>query len=59
MLFLIFENAFKEWISNPPGSMLFVIMLASTTALISAGLTKWLVDTDEIARKQKQIKGHE
>ena len=58
MIFLIFENVFKKWISNPPGSMFFVIMLASTTALVSAGLTKWLVDTEEIARKQKQIKGH-
>jgi len=58
MMFLIFENVFKEWISNPPGSMLFVLMLASTTALISAGLTRWLVDTEEIARKQRQIKGH-
>ncbi|MFX0029377.1 MAG: EMC3/TMCO1 family protein, partial [Candidatus Hermodarchaeota archaeon] len=34
-------------------------LLATTTALISAGLTKWLVDTEEVARKQKQIKGHE
>lgn len=59
MIFLIFENAFKEWISKPPGSMLFVFILALTTALISAGLTKLLVDTEEIARKQKQIKGHE
>jgi uncharacterized membrane protein (DUF106 family) len=59
MIFLIFENAFKEWISNPPGSMIFVLMLAATTALVSAGLTKLLVDTEEIARKQKQIKGHE
>lgn len=58
MIFLIFENAFKNWISNPPGSMLFVLILATTTALISAGLTKWLVDTEEIARKQRQIKGH-
>ena len=58
MIFLIFENVFKKWISNPPGSMLFVLILASTTALISAALTRWLVDTEEIARKQKQIKGH-
>lgn len=58
MIFLIFENVFKKWISNPPGSMLFVLILASTTALISAGLTRWLVDTEEIARKQRQIKGH-
>jgi uncharacterized membrane protein (DUF106 family) len=59
MLLLIFENAFRELISTPPGSMLFVLLLAITTALISAGLTRWLVDTEEIARKQKQIKGHE
>lgn len=58
MILLIFENAFKEWISNPPGSMLFVMILASTTALMSAALTRWLVDTEEIARKQRQIKGH-
>ncbi|MFX1375377.1 MAG: EMC3/TMCO1 family protein [Promethearchaeota archaeon] len=59
MMLLIFENAFEEWISNPPGSMLFVLILAMTVALISAGLTRWLVDTAEIARKQRQIKGHE
>ena len=56
MIFLIFENAFKEWISNPPGSMLFVLMLAATTALVSAGLTKLLVDTEEIARKQEELR---
>ncbi|MHA2048577.1 MAG: EMC3/TMCO1 family protein [Promethearchaeota archaeon] len=39
--------------------MIFVLLLALTTALISTLLTKWLTDTDEIARKQKQIKGHE
>lgn len=59
MLLLIFKNAFEELISTPPGSMIFVLLLATTTALISAGLTKWLVDTEEVARKQKQIKGHE
>ena len=58
MLLLIFKNAFEELISSPPGSMLFVLLLAITTALISAGLTKWLTDTEEIARKQIQIKGH-
>jgi uncharacterized membrane protein (DUF106 family) len=50
---------FAEWISTPPVSMFFVLILASLTALISAFLTKWLVDTDELERKQKQIKGHE
>ncbi|MFX1503973.1 MAG: EMC3/TMCO1 family protein [Promethearchaeota archaeon] len=59
MLFLIFQNAFLELITTPPGSMLFVLFLALTTALISAVLTKWLVDTEEINRKQKQVKAHE
>ncbi|MFW9879243.1 MAG: EMC3/TMCO1 family protein [Candidatus Thorarchaeota archaeon] len=59
MILLIFENAFEKWVSNPPGAMFFVLILASATALVSAGLTKWLVDTEEIARKQKQIKSHE
>jgi uncharacterized membrane protein (DUF106 family) len=38
--------------------MFFILLIALTTALISAGLTKWLVDTDEIERKQRQIKAH-
>ncbi|MFX0039790.1 MAG: EMC3/TMCO1 family protein [Promethearchaeota archaeon] len=59
MLLLIFQNAFLDFITKPPGSMLFVILLALTTALISAALTKLLVDTEEINRKQKQIKSHE
>ncbi|MFX1327373.1 MAG: EMC3/TMCO1 family protein [Promethearchaeota archaeon] len=46
-------------IDSPPGSMIFVLLLALATALISAALTKWLVDTEAIARKQKQIKSHE
>ncbi|MFX0002877.1 MAG: EMC3/TMCO1 family protein [Candidatus Hodarchaeota archaeon] len=59
MLSLIFQNAFLDFITKPPGSMIFVILLALTTALISAALTKLLVDTEEINRKQKQIKAHE
>jgi uncharacterized membrane protein (DUF106 family) len=59
MLFLIFQNAFLDLITKPPGSMLFVLFLSLTTALISAALTKLLVDSEEIARKQKQIKAHE
>lgn len=59
MLSLIFQNAFLDLISTPPGSMIFVMLLALTTALISALLTKWLVDTEEISRKQTQIKAHE
>lgn len=59
MLFSIFQNAFLDLITTPPGSMIFVLLLALTTALISALLTRWLVDTEEINRKQTQTKAHE
>lgn len=59
MLFIIFKNAFLDLVDSPPGSMLFVFFIALTTALISIGLTKWLVDTEEVNRKQKQIKAHQ
>ncbi|MFW9949260.1 MAG: EMC3/TMCO1 family protein [Candidatus Thorarchaeota archaeon] len=61
MLLFIFQesNAFLDWISYPPGSMIFIILLATVTALISTGLTKWLVDTDEINRKQVIKKAHD
>jgi len=36
-----------------------VLVLAILTSLLSALLTKLLVNTEEIARKQKQIKGHD
>ncbi|MHA1658750.1 MAG: EMC3/TMCO1 family protein, partial [Promethearchaeota archaeon] len=52
-------NAFMDWLLFPPGSMIFVILLACATALISSLLTKWLVDTEEIERKQRQIKEHQ
>ncbi|MHA2035284.1 MAG: EMC3/TMCO1 family protein [Promethearchaeota archaeon] len=56
---LLFMFDFAEWIATPPISMFFVLILASLTAVISALLTKWLVDTEELERKQRQIKGHE
>ena len=59
MLSLIFKNAFLDLIDSPPGSMIFVLSLAIVTASISTILTRWLVDTDEINRKQTQIKAHE
>ncbi len=60
LLLLIQEsNAFLDLISYPPGSMIFVILMATTTALISTGLTKWLVDTSEINRKQVIKKAHD
>ncbi|MFX1389230.1 MAG: EMC3/TMCO1 family protein [Promethearchaeota archaeon] len=59
MLSIIFQNAFLDWITTPPGSMIFVLLLALATATISTLLTRLLVDTDEINRKQMQIKAHE
>jgi len=59
MLSLIFQNVFLDIFGSPPGSMVFVLLLALGTALLSALLTKWLVDTEEINRKQTQIKAHE
>jgi len=56
---MIFYNAIELWLREPPVSMFFVLLLASITALISASLTKWLVDTEQLERKQKQVKGHE
>ncbi len=61
MLLIIFQDSidFLDLISYPPGSMIFILLLAVTTALISTGLTKWLVDTDEINRKQVIKKAHD
>ncbi|MHA2289602.1 MAG: EMC3/TMCO1 family protein [Promethearchaeota archaeon] len=61
MLLLLLQesNAFLDWISFPPGSMIFILLLAITTALISTGLTKWLVDTEEINRKNVIKKAHD
>ena len=53
------SNAFLDWVSYPPGSMIFIILMAITTSLISTSLTKWLVDTSEINRKQVIKKAHD
>jgi len=44
---------------SPPESMFFILILSLIVALISVGLTKLLVDTEELQRKQKQIKAHQ
>ncbi|TXT67302.1 MAG: hypothetical protein BAJALOKI1v1_130037 [Promethearchaeota archaeon] len=60
MLFELFQaQPVKEFLFNPPGSMFFILFLALGISLISAGLTKWLTDTAEMERKQRQIKAHE
>ena len=56
---MLLQNAFLDFITTPPGSMLAVLLLAITTALITAVLTKLLVDTEELNRKQIQIKSHQ
>jgi len=59
VLFILQQNAFVEWIKYPPGAMIFILLLATLTALISTALTKWLVDTEEINRKQVSMKAHQ
>jgi len=58
-LFIFQENIFLNWIKYPPGSMIFILLLATATTLISTALTKWLVDTQQINRKQVQMKAHQ
>jgi len=50
---------FMTLITTPPGSMFFILLLSIIVALISTGLTKLLVNTDELNRKQKLIKAHQ
>ena len=52
-------DVFLEWMSYPPGSMFTIMFLAFVVSTISSLLTKWLVDTKEVERKQKLIKAHE
>ncbi|MHA1193492.1 MAG: EMC3/TMCO1 family protein [Promethearchaeota archaeon] len=59
ILTLLQSNPFLEWMKYPPGSMIFILLLAIVTALISTGLSKWLTDTNELQRKQIAQKGHD
>ena len=56
---MLLQVTFLDIITTPPGSMIFVILMGLTTTLISQLLTRWLVDTEEVERKQKQIRAHE
>ena len=53
------SNPFLEWMSYPPGSMIFILLLSVVTALITTGLSKWLTDVNELQRKQVAQKGHD
>lgn len=59
LLMIIQQAGSINWIVDPPGSMFFILLIALGIAVVSAGLTKWLVDTDELERKQRQIKAHQ
>lgn len=53
------SNVFLDWIQYPPGSMIFIFLLSLMVSSVSTLLTKLLVDTDEINRKQKLMKAHQ
>ena len=46
------------WMNTPPGSMWFIVLLSVIISIISVLLTRLLIDTKEMERKQKQIKAH-
>jgi uncharacterized membrane protein (DUF106 family) len=56
-LFTLLQGS-GDWISTPPGSMLFIIILSVIISIASVVLTKLLIDTKEMDRKQKAIKAH-
>ena len=49
----------SNWMSTPPGSIWFILLLSLIISIVSVILTKLLIDTKEIDRKQKQIKAHQ
>lgn len=57
-MFIFQAFNFIDAISHPLGSTYFILLLAIGISLLSAGLTKLLVDTKALQRKQKQIKEH-
>lgn len=48
----------QEWYASSPGSLYFILLLSTIIAIASVILTKLLVNTAELERKQKQIKAH-
>jgi uncharacterized membrane protein (DUF106 family) len=48
----------SDWMNSPPGSMWFILLLSLIISIVSVVLTKLLIDTEEMDRKQKQIKAH-
>ena len=55
-LLMVFQDS--GWMNTPPGSMWFILLLSLLISIVSVILTKLLIDTKEMDRKQKQIKAH-
>lgn len=60
MIIVIFQdpNDIFSILNYPLGSTIFVMLLSLAIALVSSFLTKKLVDTEELERKQKLIRKH-
>ncbi len=62
MIIAVFESswdAFLGWIANPPGSMIFVLILSLGIALMSAILSRLLIDVEQMKRQQKLVQEHQ
>jgi uncharacterized membrane protein (DUF106 family) len=58
MTLLTILQASGDWITTIPGSMLFILIISIIISIASIILTKLLIDTKEMERKQKAIKAH-
>jgi uncharacterized membrane protein (DUF106 family) len=58
MVLLILAQESDNWMTTIPSSMIYILLLSTIVAIVSVILTKLLVDTAELERKQKQIKAH-
>ncbi|MFX1397603.1 MAG: EMC3/TMCO1 family protein [Promethearchaeota archaeon] len=59
MLVIIFQDLTEFIFNTSEGSFVFVLILTLIVAILSALLTKRLINTEEVERKQRQIKVHE
>lgn len=55
-LLMLFQD--RAWMTAIPSSMWFIFLLSLIISIVSVILTKLLIDTKEMDRKQKQIKAH-
>ncbi|MHA1734595.1 MAG: EMC3/TMCO1 family protein [Promethearchaeota archaeon] len=62
MTLAVFESSwdqFLSWIAGPPGSMVFVLLLALGISLLSAVLSRLLLDVEQMKRQQKLVQEHQ